>query len=140
VNIPHNVKCLPSWVNRIPFFKKTGGVALYPYIFLNTISYTDLLTKNPKPKTLYALIHEQEHIRRAKAKEPILWILLYVFSPSFRVNEELEADREAMKYWKSQGLEYDFDLRARSLSSYLYLWPTSQKEAKQKLLKIWSEI
>jgi len=131
---------MPSWINRIPLLKDIGGIAFYPYIFVNSIYYSDLRSKNPKPKTLYALIHEQEHIKRAKIKGPILWILLYVFSPSFRVNEELEADREAMKYWKSQRLKYDFDRRARSLSSYMYFWPISEKEAKKKLIKNWSEI
>jgi hypothetical protein len=140
VNIPDNVKCIPIWINRIPLFKNTGGLALYPYIFLNAIFYNDLLLKNPKPKTVYALIHEQEHIKRAKIKGPGLWSLLYVLSPSFRVNEELEADREAMKYWKSQRLDYDFDSRAKSLSSAMYLRPISEKEAKQKLLKIWDMV
>jgi hypothetical protein len=35
---------------------------------------------------------------------------------------------------------YDFDSRARSLSSSMYLWAISEKEAHQKLLKIWGEI
>jgi hypothetical protein len=138
--IPKNVRRIPSWINRIPLLKHTGGLALYPYIFLNAIFYNDLLSKNPKPKTVYALTHEQEHIKRAKAKGAFLWILLYVFSPSFRVNEELEADREAMKYWKKLHLTFDFDLHAKFLSGYMYLWPISQNEAKQKLLKIWGMI
>jgi hypothetical protein len=140
MRIPNNIKCIPTWVNRIPFLQHTGGVALYPYIFLNAIYYHDLLSNNTKPKTMYALIHEQEHIRRAKIKGAFLWLLRYIFSPGFRVNEELEADREAMKYWKSQRLPYDFDSRARSLSGLLYLWPISEKEAYQKLFKIWREI
>jgi hypothetical protein len=140
MRIPNNVKCIPPWINRIPLFKNTGGLALYPYIFLNAVFYNDLLSKNPKPKTVYALIHEQEHIRRAKIKGALLWLLLYGLIPSFRINEELEADREAMKYWKSQKLKYDFDSRARSLSSSMYLWANSRKNAKQKLLKIWGMI
>lgn len=137
MRLPKNVLCIPKWVEKIPLLNMIGGSAVYPYIFLKREYYEDLASENPKPKTIAVLTHEQTHIRRAKAKGALLWMLLYALIPSFRVDEELAADREAMKYWKSQKLEYDFDRRAHFLSGPIYFWPISFEEAKKRLIRIW---
>ncbi len=138
--MPQNVRCIPRWVEKIPLLNMIGGSAVYPYIFLKREFYEDLQSKNPRPKTIYVLTHEQTHIRRAKEKGSIYWMLLYGLVPSFRVDEEFAADRVAMKYWKLKGLGYDIDHRARFLSGALYLWPISYTEAKKKLRIMWEKI
>lgn len=140
MQMPRNVRMIPRWVEKIPLLNKIGGSAAYPYILLKREFYEDLLSKIPKPKSRYVLIHEQTHIQRAKEMGPILWMLKYGIVPSFRVNEELAADLPAMRYWKSKKLTYDIDRRAKFLSGSLYFWPISFEDAKRRLTRQWNKI
>src|SRR3989339_225300 len=93
---------------------------IYPFIFLPKDIYDDILSKSPKPQSIAILLHEKAHLKRQKEKGIILWITLYIFSPKFRLNEELLAFKEQIKYLKKLNLTLDLELRAKRLSSWLY--------------------
>ena len=63
----------------------------------------------------------------------------YLFSSKFRFSEELIAVKEAMKYLKKNHLSFNFDKKARTLSSYLYLWPVPKDYAEKELKRVWDE-
>ena len=109
---------------------------IYPFIFLPKDIYDDILSKSPKPQSIAILLHEKTHLERQKGKGIILWITLYMISPKFRLNEELLAFKEQIKYLKKLNLTLDLELRAKRLSSWLYLWCISYKKALLELKKL----
>ncbi|PIU37100.1 hypothetical protein COS77_02325 [Candidatus Roizmanbacteria bacterium CG06_land_8_20_14_3_00_34_14] len=109
---------------------------IYPFIFLPEDIYKDLISLTPKPESVAVLLHEKVHLERQKRKGIILWIILYIISPKFRLNEELLAFKEQIKYLKKLNLTLDLELRAKRLSSWLYLWCISYKKALLELKKL----
>jgi len=63
--------------------------------------------------------------------------LKFWLSRKFRLQEELMADRVMMLYLKKRNSSFPSEKRARKLSSRLYLWMISYREAKKKLTKMW---
>lgn len=124
----------------LPLFSNHTAHAIYPNIYIPKHVYRDLQTKNPDPKNVSILIHEQTHIKRQKELGRFLWGLKYCFSRKFRFNEEFIAIKESMKYFKKKKLKWDIEKSAGFLSSYLYLWCVSYSEAERKLSKAWREI
>jgi len=116
-------------------FTKTAQ-CIYPFIFLPEDIYKDLISLTPKPESVAVLLHEKVHLERQKRKGIILWIILYIISPKFRLNEELLAFKEQIKYLKKLNLTLDLELRAKRLSSWLYLWCISYKKALLELKKL----
>lgn len=94
-------------------------------------------TKNPNPYYIATLEHEKRHLEREKEVGFLKFGFKYLFSPKFRFQEELIADKEAMKFLKKKGLTFNIEKSARYLSSWLYLWPVSEEKAKKELTKLW---
>ncbi|QQG47517.1 MAG: hypothetical protein HY044_00265 [Candidatus Woesebacteria bacterium] len=131
MRLPKNVKVKPI------FFQHTAQ-AIYPNIYVPKWLYEHLKSKNPDSERVAVIIHEQTHIKRQKEMGWFLWEIKYVFLPKFRLEEELLAIKAQVKYLKSKGIKYDekdVEKAAKFLSSYLYLWMVSYKEAKRKLME-----
>lgn len=124
----------------LPVFSKYTAHAIYPNIYIPRHIYENLLSKNPDPKNISVLIHEQTHIQRQKQIGWFLWGIKYCFSKNFRFNEEIVAIEESMKYLKRQNFKWDTDRTAKFLSGYLYFWCVPYEIAKRKLDKIWLEL
>lgn len=130
---------VPSYVKSYPFFSKgtPRGFAFLKWLFLREDVYKNLVSSKPSPENVGILMHEQEHRKRITN----LWYSLqYWLNPAFRFQEELAADKARFAYLKKHKVKFDFGKRARGLSSWVYLWCTSYKEAKRKLKKTWKEV
>lgn len=138
MKLPSNVKLKKGLLNIFPFSKYTAQ-AIYPNIYFPKRIYENLKSNKPSLQNIAILIHEQTHIERAYKIGFIIWNLKYIFLPKFRFEEELKAEEVSMKYLKKVRFPLDIDKRAKKLSSYLYLWCVSYKEAKRELEKIWNE-
>ena len=108
---------------------------IYPFIFLPEDIYKDLISPTPKSESVAVLLHEKVHLERQKRKGIVQWSILYIISSKFRFNEELLAFKEQIKYLKKLNLTLDLELRAKRLSSYLYLWCVSYEKALLELKK-----
>lgn len=131
--LPKNIKVKDGLWKLIPFLANKTAHGVYPNVYLPEHIYDNLKSKTPNPYNIALLLHEQEHIKRQKAQGRIKWLLKYIFSSKFRFNEELQADIPKIKYLKSKNLEFDLEKRAKQLSGWVYLWPVSYEEAKNKL-------
>lgn len=139
MKLAENIKLKKGLWNIFPFSNFTGQ-AIYPNIYLPKNVYENLKTTKPKPQYLAVLKHEQTHIERASKIGWIVWNLKYIFSPSFRFSEEIEAIKNSMIYFKKNNITFNTNKRAKRLSSYLYLWCVPYKKAKEKLDKIWNKV
>ena len=136
MKLPKNVKSKNFIWNLFPFSRYTAQ-AIYPNIYFTKEVFDNLKSKNPNPRYIAALKHEQTHIERQKKMGWFKWGLSYMLLPKFRFNEELEAIKSGMKYLKSKGETFDTNRSARFLSGWLYLWCVSYKKAKFNLDKAW---
>jgi hypothetical protein len=100
-------------------------LAIYPNIYLPKKVFDNLKSKNPDPKYIDVLVHEQKHLKRQKEIGLLKWGIKYVFSPKFRLSEEILAIKAQKKI--------DVKKSAKDLSSWIYLWMVSYKTAKKKL-------
>jgi hypothetical protein len=134
-----NIKIKKFPFTKLPIISSYNAYTIYPNIYISKNTYDNLQTKSPNPKNVAVLIHEQTHIKRQKETGWFLWGLKYCFLKKFRFNEELVAIKESMKYLKIKNIKWDTEKSAKYLSSYLYLWCTDYKNAKEKLDKIYKE-
>ncbi len=129
---------VPTYVKPIPYSFKgiPPGFAFLKTVFLRRDIYDDLKSPRPSPKSVGFLIHEQTHRRRMSNFE----FVIYWFDPKLRFQEELMADKERFKYLKKNKVKFDFEKRAKDLSSIYYLWCTSYENAKAELMRVWREV
>lgn len=140
MNLPKYVVRKPRLFNFVPVLGKYTANSIYPWIFLPADVYENLKSLKPNPYHIALLIHEEKHYERQKKMGWFLFGVKYLFSTKFRFNEELIAVKEAMKYLKKNNLPFDFDKKAKTLSSYLYLWPVSKYYAEKELKRTWGEV
>ena len=126
----------PSFCNFIPGISWTAQ-AIYPYILVPERIFQKLDSKYVEKKLISILEHERMHIIRQKQLGFLIWAIKYVFSSKFRVEEEFLAIEQSIKYLKHQGLNFDIEKYSQALSSWIYLWPISYSEAKNRLLYLW---
>lgn len=129
----------PSFCRFIPGLSYTAQ-AISPYIFVTKEVYEKLASRNPNPRFIAVLEHEKKHIERQKELGFLEFGIKYLFSPEFRFQEELLADKEGMKYLKKNKLDFDTARSVKFLSSWLYLWMVPHERAKKELDKLWSGI
>src|SRR3989344_1547072 len=118
MNLPKYVRSKPRFFSFIPVLGKYTGNSIYPWIFLPEDIYENLKSPNPNSYHVALLIHEQKHYDRQKKMGWFLFGIKYLFFAKFRFNEELIAVKEAMKYLKKNNIPFDFDKKAKILSSY----------------------
>lgn len=135
-----NVKRKPWFIELLPWIGRGTCTALYPNVWLPKNVYLDVFSYKPNPYYIATLIHEQEHINRARKLGPFWFNFLYVFSGQFRFEEEMAAIRPQMIYLKSRGLNFDIESRAKYLSGWLYLWPVPYRKAYDRLKELWDEV
>lgn len=136
MNLSNNIKLKSNFWKVFPKIISTKTAqCIYPFIFLPEDVYKDLISKTPKPKSIAVLLHEKVHLERQKKQGILLWIIKYFISPKFRFNEELLAFKEQIEYLKKHNLTLDLELRAKRLSSWLYLWCVSYEKALLELKK-----
>lgn len=123
------------WVSRYTAFVLTPNLG----IFVSPEIYDSFSKGDSDPKILAVLEHERKHLERQKEMGSLKVFWGYLFSPKFRLNEELLAIKESMKIYKANNLTFDIYRKAKILSSWLYLWMTSFAQAKKELEKIWRE-
>ncbi len=133
MRLDSNIRIKKGFWWFIPLLSKYTANAIYPNIYLPEEVYINLESDNPKPRYVGTLIHEQSHIKRQKEVGWLKWGMRYVFSSSFRYQEELAAIKEQVNYLRKQGVEYDVEKSARYLSGPLYLWCVSYEKAKEDL-------
>jgi len=139
MKLANYIKPKPLFFNFIPHLGKYTANSLYPFILIPKAIYDDLKTENPNPNSVALLIHEETHRKRQKELGWLIFAIKYMFNPVFRFNEEILAIKEAMRYLKKYNMPFDLDRKAKTLSSWLYLWPVSRDFAKKELEKIWNE-
>lgn len=90
--------------------------AIYPFI----ICPGYIINESNNFQYLSILEHEATHLDRAKKFGILKWYLLYIFSPKFRLKEEVIAYRVKKKFLESKGVLFDVEKQARILSSNIY--------------------
>ncbi len=135
--VSSNVRKKPYVIELLPWIGRGTSTALYPYVYLSRKAYDNILSANPDPYSMSVLLHEQEHLKRAKKYGVLKWYVNYLFNRDFRFKEELAALKPQLGYVKSRGLTFNLELKARSLSGWLYFKPVSFDEALTEIKIIW---
>ncbi|MEK9169489.1 MAG: hypothetical protein AAB788_01980, partial [Patescibacteria group bacterium] len=136
MNLPKYVKSKSGFWKLFPKIISSGTAqCTYPFIFLPENIYYDLISTSPKRQSISVLLHEEVHFKRQKQQGILLWIIKYLILSKFRFNEELLAFKEQVTYLKKHNLTLDLELRAKRLSSWLYLWCISYEKALLELKK-----
>jgi hypothetical protein len=125
----------PTFWQYVPMLTGRAN-AIYPYIWLHSDIYNDLKSTHPSPESIATLIHEETHYARQREMGIGEYAARYVFSSSFRLEEELTAIRPQVEYLVSRGARFDIVDRARRLSGAEYLWAARYDEALSKLKEI----
>lgn len=133
-----SIGVIPKWIRSIWLFRKISGIPRKNSFLLSPALYKDIFSDNPSPLVLGIVVHEIEHIKRAKLKGFWKYHLLYRISPRFRYNEELKCHKPQFKYYKNVKYKFDLKERARILSGSLYLWPVGYKKALSDLERLWN--
>ncbi len=132
------VGVIPWWIRKIPGFRKISGLPLKDRFLLNPSLYKDFTLSNPSPLVIGIVIHELEHLQRAKKKGFFLYHTLYRLSSKFRYQEELACHAPQFSYYQEVGYTFDLKNRAKILSSSLYLWCVSYDKALHDLERLWN--
>ena len=132
-----NVRRKPILIDIIPGVGRDTSSAVYPYVFLGRSVYADAFSTNPSRYTVGLILHEQEHLKRIKRYGVVKWYLHYLFSPKFRLTEELEAYAIQFAYLKHAGLTINIEKIAHFMSSWLYLWVGNYKDMFKRLNELW---
>ena len=140
MKLPSNIKIKSGLWNLIPWISNKTAQAIYPNIYIPQSMYQKLISTSPDVWSVARLIHEQEHIRRQRRVGFLVWALKYIFSKSFRYEEEISADIPKFKFIKKKGLDPYIEIRAKQLSGWLYFWPVPYKEVKCRLETIWNNL
>jgi len=134
------IKKIPRLLRSLFDPRKTNAMAYGSKIYVSEKVYNSLKTKNPEPLHIAVLEHEITHLKRKKQIGKLRYSLKFWLSRKFRLQEELMADRAMMLYLKKRNSSFPIEKRARKLSSRLYLWMISYREAKKKLTKMWETL
>lgn len=130
-----------SWVvDQLPWIGRGTCQAVYPNIYLSRKVYDSIISDSPDPYAVSVVLHEQEHLARMKQYGVLKWGLRYLVSPRFRFEEEVAATRPQFAHIKSLGLMLNIERKAKNLSGWLYLWPTSYPNAMKRLKKLWQSV
>lgn len=130
-----------SWlIEWLPGIGQNTATAIYPYVYLPRSIYKDVHDTHPSPYNIALVLHEQEHITRAKNYGVMRWYLRYIFSPRFRFEEELAAYVPQMAYLKRQDLAFDVKRKAKGLSSWLYGRPVGYDEVFRRVNQLWESM
>lgn len=127
-----------TWViDQLPGIGRGTCHAVYPNIYLSRKVYSQVFTDKPDTYAMAVVIHEQEHLNRMKSYGVAKWYIRYLWSGSFRLEEELAATKPQFSYIKAQGLTFNLERKAHLLSGWLYLWAGKYQVILDRLTAIW---
>jgi len=133
------MKMTPKLILKPELFKFFGIIyyscqAIYPYILSPRFVIDGYM--NGEIKYIALVEHEFVHLRRISETGAIKWYLKYLFSPKFRLNEEVLAYTKQIKILRENDMKVDIDDFARILSSFTYLNMVSNDKAKSLLSEL----
>ncbi len=134
--VKEKIGIIPWWVRNFPGFRKIGGLPLKNKFLLSPTLYKDFMSDNPSHYVTGVVIHELEHLKRAKEKGFLRYHIVYRISSEFRYNEEIACHKPQFVYYKKVGYNFDLGKRAKILSGSLYLWCVSYNRALNDLIKL----
>lgn len=122
----------PSFLKPFGFLYKNAQ-PLYPYVLISKERYQKALSGDPSSISL--LEHEVVHLNRIKQIGIFKWYFLYIFSPKFRLQEEIIAYKQQFKILRKYRIVIDFDWYAKVLSNWTYGKMVSFEQAKRLLVQ-----
>jgi len=126
MQIKYKIKTKPSFLKPFGILYNSAQAIFntiwIPKYLLDRINQGDI-------NSLSIIEHEKTHILRAQKYGMFKWYLMYCFSNSFRLKEEIEAIRIEFKYLKKNNIIPDYEKKAKWLSSLIYLNMISYDEA-----------
>jgi len=131
------IKQKPVILNIIPWLSDKTVQGIAPYIWVPKFMYEQITNNGLSILHESILIHESTHIKRQRQSGLLVFGIKYVFNSRFRYDEELVAVKEQMIFLKKNKVQYDSNLKASRLSSWLYLWCIDFLTAKNDLTKMW---
>jgi hypothetical protein len=138
MNKQENIKIKSGWWRLTPKCSQTAQ-ALYPNIYLPREIYQDYSGSQPKPWTVSVVEHEATHLERQEKLGIWKWYVMYLLSPKFRINEELESIKKQMSILKKFGGNYPVEHGAKVLSGWMYLKAVNYDQAFRELQSAWKE-
>jgi hypothetical protein len=134
------IRPIPLVMVWFTFYGESLAMALNGYLYFPKNMYEDLLSSSPSHESLSVYVHEYTHIERQRKYGHYRWMLHYIFFRSFRLEEELAAIREEMKYRHAHNLTYNITRKSRHFSSSTYLWILSYDASVRLLTMEWQAI
>lgn len=108
--------------------------AVFPYIISPKFVIDGYM--NGEIKYIALIEHEFVHLRRISETVAIKWYLKYLFSPKFRLQEEVLAYTKQIKILRENNIKVDIDKFAEILSSFTYLKMVSKDKARSLLSEL----
>lgn len=129
----------PKFITKPEILKPLGVIyyscqAIYPYIFSPQFVIDGYM--NGEIKYIALVEHEFIHLRRISETGAIKWYLKYLFSPRFRINEEVLAYKKQIQVLRENNQKVDIDKFAEILSSFTYLKMVTKDKAKSLLSEL----
>jgi hypothetical protein len=134
------IRPIPSWFRFIPFFGTSLAVTVWARTYFPKVMYDDLISHHPSHESMSVYIHELTHIERQTQDGLWSWHMRYIFSPQFRLEEEMLALRKEMFYRNQHRLTYNIARKAKHFSSSTYLWMLSYDRSMDILRKQWQAV
>ena len=131
------VHLTPRYFSLIPFLSTTMACTIFGKIYFPLDQYNDLVSDNPSNLVKSVYIHELVHVTRQNEQGSLLWNIKYLCNKKFRLQEELAAIQEQMKFLKSVNEVYDIERKAKQFAGSDYLWVCSYQEGKSILQNLW---
>lgn len=127
---------MPWWLRLFPAFSKSAAT-INKKIYLPDAQYQEVTSGNVGTSTQGTLIHERVHQQNQAELGFTVYALKYLFSPVFRLEEELAAHKAQFSFLKKHNYEFNLQERANEFSSMTYLWCCNAETARVKLKYIW---
>ena len=123
---------VPAPTSRLAF-------AIAPFIFLPVGHYYHYARGTMSLEEQSVLVHEQVHIDRERAQGIIDYGWQYYYDAEFRLNEELLAIAEQMKFLKARGGTYNIERKAEHFAGAIYGHMLPYNDALERLQVLWDE-
>ena len=127
----------PTHVTQSPFTHKDLYFTVSSHVYVRDL---EQWKKDHPPgySRNLILIHERIHAYRQSKQGIVRFINCYIFSKSYRWNEELLATYAEMQYMKSQGRKtFNFESTANTFSGEGYFHMVSKEKALRQLKRAW---
>lgn len=134
------IKKIPWLWKYLPFFGTTMASTIYTNIYLIDEDYNDYFSDNPSILVQSIVIHEKYHVEKWKEIGLFKFGFLYFFSKKFRLEQELLAIREQMKFLKQYNEVYDIERKAKHFAGKDYRYLLKIDEARKVLTELWQSI